>query len=207
MPSRMIHYAISTQVLNWMDAKIKIDDNWKQQFLIGSVAPDSSSVDRVKRDVLHFFYDDKMGTRYIDIEGFKAKYNTSKTDPFVLGYLLHLICDFLWLNTVYKKYIVEIKENKDIVMTKYYNDYHSLNCILKNKFNLTYRHHHCNTVPISELEVADLNNSLKDFESDFNDEDIGLQLFNAEDILNFISLSVNYLYHWCSIDEFGKWLI
>ena len=54
------------------------------------------------RNSSHFFegkLDD--GTRFVDSKGFIEKYQADIQDEFMLGYLIHLISDDIWMKFIY----------------------------------------------------------------------------------------------------------
>lgn len=92
----------------------------KNQFLLGTIAPDcdKQKEDESKRMKSHFIdnklLDDKLDLAiYIpEIEKFINKYKDKLNDPYVLGYLVHLITDKFWFEVVMP---IFIRKNLDII--------------------------------------------------------------------------------------------
>lgn len=193
MPSRMIHFTISSLLLK--DLAIETRDI--NEFFIGSIAPDAYSENRELRDKAHFFFDDHKNTRYIDINAFMEEYPLEYMTPFVQGYLYHLIIDKCWLRDIYDLYIKSkpICEQK-ILLENYYSDFHSLNYILTRKYDLRFGLKRIKESPIMEVDYNKVNDELDVFRMEFNETERQLKLFNIETIINFIeyckSLLLNF---------------
>lgn len=102
MASTIIHYAISTQIMN----ELKIKDT--NLFLLGaSVGPDASSHEDGSYDITHFWSKSSNQTRKgIHWCNFAKKYREIiLNDDFVLGYYCHLIQDAVWFHDIVDKYI------------------------------------------------------------------------------------------------------
>ena len=92
----------------------------KNQFLLGTITPDCAKQkdDESKRMKSHFIepklLDDKLDLAiYIpEIEKFVDKYRDKLNDPYVLGYLVHLITDKFWFEVVMP---IFIRKNLDII--------------------------------------------------------------------------------------------
>ena len=85
----------------------------RKRFLLGTIAADWNSVEKKtvgvlqnKRKISHFVTKDKSGEKlsfehYIpDIERFLQEYSSRLDDPFILGYLIHLITDKIWFEKI-----------------------------------------------------------------------------------------------------------
>ncbi len=135
MPSRMIHYLVAEQVRKEVEIK---DAN---RFKIGSLCPDMSIRPDGTKNRTH--YSDIAG----DIKGinwnrFVYTYKEKlETDELYLGVLCHLITDGIWFHDVMEVQIRSKYGSKEERQEKYqwgYGDFHRLNYILKEEFDLCY---------------------------------------------------------------------
>lgn len=135
MPSRMIHYLVAESVAG----KVPIRD--RNRFKIGSLCPDMST----RQD------DSKHRTHYADIMGdmkgmnWRRFVNTygekMKEDDLYLGILCHLITDGVWFHEVMEVQIrskAKSKEERQEMYNYGYSDFHRLNYILREAFDLRY---------------------------------------------------------------------
>ena len=136
MASSVIHMCVAKK----MNEKLKIAD--ENMLLLGSIAPDISKHVGETKTRSHFL---TKGTK-IDIESFAKKYKSQISNPFILGYYIHLYTDFLWD----KYFVTEIVENDTIKLLNgetvekspelykklIYNDYTNLNIQLIDEYKL-----------------------------------------------------------------------
>ena len=135
MPSRMIHYLIAEKVAE----QVKIKDC--NRFKIGSLCPDMS---------LHTD-DSKHQTHYVEIHGekkggnwlrFAKEYKEQmKQDDLYLGILSHLITDMIWFHEIMETQIrsqVKTKEERQAKYNQGYVDFHKLNYLLREEYDLRY---------------------------------------------------------------------
>lgn len=106
MPSSIIHRCVSKRILE----KKNLFNDDKSIFLyeIGSIAPDSWKNSsrfknsplpkKEKRKYSHFSLDGEFVEHY---ETFYNKYKDTFANPFMLGYLVHLITDNYWRTTMF----------------------------------------------------------------------------------------------------------
>ncbi|MBR2407904.1 MAG: zinc dependent phospholipase C family protein [Lachnospiraceae bacterium] len=135
MPSRMIHYLVAERVAK----EIPIRD--RNRFKIGSLCPDMSTREDESKHKTH--YSDIVGAvkgmnwgRFVNTYGEKMK-----TDELYLGVLCHLITDGIWFHNVVEPQVrakVASKEERQKMYQRGYSDYHRLNYILKEEFDLRY---------------------------------------------------------------------
>ena len=135
MPSRMIHYLVAEQVAK----EVTIKD--RNRFKIGSLCPDMSTRQDGSKHRTH--YSDVAGKvkginwrRFINAYGEKMK-----TDDLYAGVLCHLITDGVWFHEVMEtqirsKYVS--KEERQKMYQYGYSDFHRLNYILREAFDLRY---------------------------------------------------------------------
>ncbi len=135
MPSRMIHYLVAERVAK----EVPIRD--MNRFKIGSLCPDMST----RQD------DSKHRTHYADVVGnvkglnwrcFVNAYEARmKTDDLYLGVLCHLITDGVWFHEIMEPQIrakAQSKEERQKLYNLGYSDFHRLNYILREEFDLKY---------------------------------------------------------------------
>ena len=135
MPSRMIHYLIAEQVAK----QVKIKNT--NRFKIGSLCPDMSLHEDGSKNQTHYFevHGDKKGGNWLR---FVEEYGEQmKLDDLYLGILCHLITDMIWFHEIMEKQIrskVKSKEERQAKYLQGYDDFHRLNYILREEFDLRY---------------------------------------------------------------------
>ena len=113
MPAATIHRCVAKKILEMTNLYTNEED--KFLFEVGCIAPDSwKNTARFKNSTLpkkqkrcysHFSPKDKYIELYLD---FYTKYNPKLDDPFMVGYLVHLMTDFFWRYLIFYNYF-----NKD----------------------------------------------------------------------------------------------
>lgn len=135
MPSRMIHYLIAEKVAEQVEIKNK------NRFKIGSLCPDMSLHTDDSKHQTHYFeiHGDKKGGNWLR---FAKEYGyRMKQDDLYLGILCHLITDMVWFYEIMDTQIrsqVKTKEERHAKYLKGYDDFHKLNYILREEFDLRY---------------------------------------------------------------------
>jgi len=135
MPSRMIHYLIAEQVAE----KVEIEN--KNRFKIGSLCPDMSLHTDGSKNQTHYLeiHGDKKGGNWLR---FVEEYgDRMKQDELYLGILCHLITDMIWFHEIMEPQIRSKVKSKEERQEKYqqgYVDFHKLNYLLRNDFDLRY---------------------------------------------------------------------
>jgi len=135
MPSRMIHYLIAEKVAEQVTIK---DLN---RFKIGSLCPDMSRHDDGTKNSTHYLeiHGDKKGgnwLRYVSEYGEQIR-----QDDLYLGILCHLITDMIWFHQIMETQIRSKVKSKEERQEKYqqgYTDFHKLNYLLREEFDLRY---------------------------------------------------------------------
>lgn len=135
MPSRMIHYLVAERVAQ----EVPIQN--RNRFKIGSLCPDMSW----RQD------DSKLRTHYSDVVGEKKGINwyrfvhtykeQMRKDDLYLGVLCHLMTDGIWFHEVMESQVRSVVQSKAERQQRYqfgYSDFHRLNYILKEEFDLKY---------------------------------------------------------------------
>ena len=135
MPSRMIHYLIAEQVAEQVEIKNM------NRFKIGSLCPDMSLHTDGSKNQTHYFEihgDSKGGNwlRFVEEYG-----DRMKQDDLYLGILCHLITDMIWFHEIMETQIRSKVKSKEERQEKYqqgYFDFHRLNYLLREAFDLRY---------------------------------------------------------------------
>ena len=101
MPSAIIHAGVAKEI----NKILKLDD---KLFILGNIAPDCwrNSKNVCNRNLSHFLTSPESGENY---KQFYYKYKNNLSDPFVLGYLIHLMTDSYWR-------VLERKEFRDLLI-------------------------------------------------------------------------------------------
>lgn len=187
MGSRIMHLAVADQVCN----ELRIEE--RDAFLLGSIAADAAA----SKDDSHF-YKGRLedGTRDIDVDFFIEKYCAKLENPFVLGYLTHLVADQRWLKFFYLAWLKERLERDDSLLERYHHDFFLLNRRLIHRYGM----HHVKgilerakaRVQLDEVTRDALQEIKKDAIRDFEteSEEGELQVFTMEQIENYIEKSV-----------------
>lgn len=161
MASSVIHMCIAKKI----NEKLKYNQN---MLLLGAIAPDISKLVDEPREKSHFITDGEN----MDIDYFLYKYKDNLTNPFIMGYFIHLYTDLLWdkyfISDIVEKNSIkllngEIVENTEENYKKLiYNDYTNLNIILLDEYNLdlslfyeevTLPDVHMDEIPIHKLPI------------------------------------------------------
>ncbi len=135
MPSRMIHYFVAEKVAEQVEIKNM------NRFKIGSLCPDMSFHEDGSKKTTHFleFHGDKKGSNWLTfVESYGDRI---KQDELYLGILSHLITDMVWFHEIMETQIrvkTNSKEERLAMYQKGYDDFHRLNYILRNEFELVY---------------------------------------------------------------------
>lgn len=176
MPAAGIHLCIAKKLLK----KRNMD---QQLFFLGNVAPDSWRNSNSTKDGTHFQIDG-----IIHHELFYQKYKNELSNPFVYGYLTHLITDFYWyghhLSTSDKKVENYYEECSKLVskLTKIYQ----IKPLEKIKDDFFH--------PIEELETSGINQTIQYINNvSFLDDSLPLVLFNVEDTIHDIDETYEYV--------------
>lgn len=139
MASALIHLAVAkrvNEVLNIANEK---------HLLFGAVAPDIAKMVGSTRKVSHFILESEE-TDTPNPKRFLDKYKQYLSNPYELGYYIHLVTDVLWFdeflpNFVQGNYLInsrgeKIKFDEDELLEILYNDYTNLNKDILSYYNL-----------------------------------------------------------------------
>ena len=215
MPAATIHRCIAKKILEISNIYTNEEDIFL--FELGSVTPDSwKNSKRFKNSTLphgekrcysHFSPKGKYLERYLD---FYSKYSPRITDPFLIGYLVHLMTDFFWRYLVFyncfnkdgsvrllnglsvngprgTRRMLLKKESKKIVT------------YLAKEYNLTTLNHltdeEINKLPMmDEIEFDGLNDAIDYYNQEaFNNLDYELMVYRVIDFKNGITKCSNII--------------
>mgnify|MGYP003308523444 CR=1 FL=1 len=219
MPSVIIHRCVSKRVLE----KINLYENDLDKFLydVGSLTPDSwRNTARFKDSLLpkkekrlysHFSNEGEFIENY---ELFYKKYKSllNKKDPFMVGYLVHLITDNFWRYDMFYKSFYPDGTVKMIDYSIMNADKHEKKDILNKEtkkvsrelakyYNLVLLRHitdlEISALPImDEIEYDGINESIdyNNMEIEFEDNSIyELQVFSKEDFIKGVERCSNFI--------------
>lgn len=137
MASAVIHLCIAKKI----DDKLKINDKF---LMLGSIAPDLSKQIGESKETSHFLFTSKTDVPNIQI--FLDKYKNDLSNPFNLGYFIHLYTDKVWFDE-----FIRLRNYQDCIKLLdgstprlsheeicrlIYNDYTNLNIQLIDEYEL-----------------------------------------------------------------------
>ncbi len=120
MGSAVMHLCIGKKVSQ------KLNNSDRKEFLIGNLAPDLSKLTNLSRYVSHFLKKVNInGTEreVPDLDKFIKKYKNRLNEPFIQGYLCHLISDDIWFRNYIPNHVVAITEDKKQILLRDIDDY------------------------------------------------------------------------------------
>lgn len=120
MGSTVMHLCIGKKVAQ------KLNNSDRKEFLIGNLAPDLSKIINQSRYVSHFLKKvqiDGVEREVPDIDRFICEYKERLNEPFIQGYLCHLISDYIWFSNYIPNHVVAITEDKTQILLRDIDDY------------------------------------------------------------------------------------
>lgn len=120
MGSAVMHLCIGKKVAQ------KLDNSDRKEFLIGNLAPDLSKLTNLSRYVSHFLKKVEINgveREVPDLPRFISEYKDRLNEPFVQGYLCHLISDDIWFRDYIPNHVVSITEDKSQILLRDIDDY------------------------------------------------------------------------------------
>ncbi|MDE6020196.1 MAG: hypothetical protein K2H01_04240 [Ruminococcus sp.] len=108
MPGYVIHMATANRFFRLCGIE---DDVYKNDFIIGSIAPDVKRGNDKK--ISHFWSDYAMGSfvRRPELKDFTVKYGERLSEPYVFGFYCHLLLDVRFLDVYWKQHFQFFDEN------------------------------------------------------------------------------------------------
>lgn len=135
MASAIIHLCVAKEVNKYL----KMDS---YNLLIGAIAPDIAKQIGETKEISHFL-DHTNEDDIPNIDRFLAKYRQTLTNPFNMGYFIHLLTDKYWFRDYIYQYIERFTNNQTKKRITYtairdiiYNDYTNINLDLIDKYEL-----------------------------------------------------------------------
>lgn len=189
MASNIIHYAISSLVLN----EISVED--RELFLLGAaIGPDASSHDDGSYDTSHFWEwtkDDKKGINWLN---FAKEYEDKIFEnDFILGYFCHLCQDAVWFHDIVDVNVRCFEgEERRAAYKKGYRDYDRLNYLLREKYKLSAPHRIEFELSIKEItkeKYEDILNTLENCFLTSSSSPEELEMYTLEIIIPYIEKS------------------
>lgn len=170
MPGYVIHMAAANRFFEVCNIK---DKAYKNDFMIGSIAPDVKKGSEKK--ISHFWADYAMAdlVRRPELKSFIEKYGERLSEPYVFGYYCHLLLDVRFLDVYWKQHFQFFNENmhcetgydrvsyvkvddKEVYDRNeffspalYYGDYNRMNPYFVKKYNIE---HFVLTTPVSIID-------------------------------------------------------
>lgn len=120
MGSAVMHLCIGKKVAQ------KLNNSDRKEFLIGNLAPDLSKLTNQSRYISHFLKKVEINgveREVPDLSRFISEYKDRLNEPFVQGYLCHLISDDIWFRDYIPNHVVAITEDKSQILLRDIDDY------------------------------------------------------------------------------------
>jgi len=120
MGSAVMHLCIGKKVAK------KLNNSDRKEFMIGNLAPDLSKLTNQSRYISHLIKVIKINDserEVPDLDKFIKKYKDRLNEPFVQGYLCHLIADDVWFREYIPNHVISITEDKNQILLRDIDDY------------------------------------------------------------------------------------
>lgn len=120
MGSAVMHLCIGKKIAK------KLNNSDRKEFLIGNLAPDLSKLTNQSRYISHFLKKiviNDTEREVPDLDKFLKKYKDRLNEPFIQGYLCHLISDDVWFREYIPNHVVSITEDKKQILLRDIDDY------------------------------------------------------------------------------------
>lgn len=207
MPNALIHRCVNKRV----EQEIKKFNNEKDLYLydVASVAPDSwrntqrfkdsNLPKKEKRKYSHFSKDNEFVENY-DI--FKNKYKDYLDNPFIFGYMIHLMTDNFWRLEMFYKNNFDIKDiNNELLNVEHLDEKseltHDVDIHLKDiasYYNITdlkeLTEEEINIIPkIDEMTYEGINTTIRYINKQMKEENLNKPIrYTVEDVINGIEI-------------------
>lgn len=192
MASALMHIAVAKEI----NEKLLHMNN---EYLVGSIAPDLAKLVGEPKKEGHFLRESKDVP---DLDYFLSLHDIK--EPYNMGYFIHLLTDKIFFKDFLPKYYtktqlklitgkyIELSSNEKIKLI--YEDYSSLNIILKKIYNLNLDFLNDNyniKTDISEVPADEINLLLNDVKKIVKtSEELPLNVFHKDEIIEFIETCV-----------------
>lgn len=135
MASAIIHLCVAKEVNKYLGMD-------EYQLLLGSIAPDISKQIGETKEISHFL-DHSNEDDIPNINNFLSKYKDDLSNPFTMGYFIHLLTDKYWFRDYIYHFIDRYANDQNKKKLTYtaikdviYNDYTNINIDLIDKYML-----------------------------------------------------------------------
>ena len=197
MASAIIHLCVAKEVNKYLGMD-------EYQILLGSIAPDISKQIGETKEISHFL-DHSNEDDIPNINHFLTKYEDDLTNPFTMGYLIHLLTDKYWFRDYVYKFIERYatdRNKKELTYTAIkdviYNDYTNINIDLIDRYMLPLEIFYIdfrkptskiNEIPLVKLPILIEKMGLIIEES----KEEKTFMFNTKEIIAFIEETAKYI--------------
>ncbi len=197
MASAIIHLCVAKEVNKYLGMD-------EYQILLGSIAPDISKQIGETKEISHFL-DHSNEDDIPNINHFLTKYEDDLTNPFTMGYLIHLLTDKYWFRDYVYKFIERYatdRNKKELTYTAIkdviYNDYTNINIDLIDRYMLPLEIFYIdfrkptskiNEIPLDKLPILIEKMGLIIEES----KEEKTFMFNTKEIIAFIEETAKYI--------------
>lgn len=187
----MMHYCITTEINKHLHFSNEI------RLHIGGLAPDLTHPIYAPKAITHLVELNNKGKKRINYDLFIQKHRQYFNDSFFVGYLSHLVADYLWYDMMYCKFIRTLPDiERQGAIDKGYRDFRRLNKILLQHYQLTQIVNipEINNVSIEGLYTEYIPVIVNQLNDDFKEEQMenneSLEIYNLESVLDYINLSI-----------------
>ena len=197
MVSDIIHLCVAKEVNKYLGMD-------EYQILLGSIAPDISKQIGETKEISHFL-DHSNEDDIPNINHFLTKYEDDLTNPFTMGYLIHLLTDKYWFRDYVYRFIERYatdRNKKELTYTAIkdviYNDYTNINIDLIDRYMLPLEIFYIdfrkptskiNEIPLDKLPILIEKMGLIIEES----KEEKTFMFNTKEIIAFIEETAKYI--------------
>ena len=167
MAQRTVHYVFGLRLAE----ACSIAD--EPRFLLGSLLPDAIG-SKEERNLTHFAFHGADGSRYYQFDLFRRDFVDQMSDPFYLGYYMHLVEDSFYRAFCHRDY--QFYFIKDKAVRALHRDYHLLNPWLVKRYALVNRltlPSDFSDEPLARIADFDLRKLREDFAQDFIEQPVG----------------------------------
>lgn len=193
MGSRLMHLIIGEGVASSMNG---IQN--KRDFFIGTIAPDAAFSGE-RKNITHFFEGElDKGTRRINYQTFMDQYLSDLKDDYSLGYLTHLISDYVWMEYIYYRHGFRQRHEEDpSFLQKGYSDFRKMNTKLLYHYQMgnlkDWLYIEASPREIEKITLNDLQHFVQEMYGDFEmieqNRHCELEVYDFNEIIEYINLS------------------
>jgi len=191
MASLIMHLIVAEKVKN----QLRIDN--ESLYLLGSIAPDAYHFEGADKFISHFYTAKADEKKSLTPIAFFDKYQNKIDKNYLLGYLIHLIVDEIWIDLVVRKRLGK-KPYDPLQQQAYYQDFVKLNSKLQTVYNLENVINHFSAISDAEFPaIEELQNDSVNKMAATVQNQLKFQQEHQQAELNFFSLPeiTDYLEH------------